>query len=29
MGFKKTGTFIALTVVMSAFVGMVFGWFFV
>jgi len=29
MGFKKTATFVALTVLMSTFVGMVFGWFFV
>ena len=29
IGFKKTAVFIVLTVVMSAFVGMVFGWFFV
>lgn len=29
IGFKKTATFVALTVVMSAFVGMIFGWFFV
>ncbi len=29
IGLKKTATFIALTVVMSAFVGMVFGWYFV
>ncbi len=29
IGFKKTATFVALTVVMSALVGMVFGWFFV
>jgi uncharacterized protein len=29
MGFKKTATFVVLTVLMSTFVGMVFGWFFV
>ena len=29
IGFKKTLTFVVLTVVMSTFVGMVFGWFFV
>ncbi|NLE38329.1 MAG: permease, partial [Pirellulaceae bacterium] len=29
IGFKKTATFVALTVIMSTFVGMIFGWFFV
>jgi uncharacterized membrane protein YraQ (UPF0718 family) len=29
IGFKKTLTFVVLTVIMSTFVGMVFGWFFV
>lgn len=29
IGFKKTAVFVILTVFMSAFVGMVFGWFFV
>jgi len=29
IGFRKTAVFVALTVVMSAIVGMVFGWFFV
>jgi len=29
LGFKKTATFVGLTVVMSAIVGMVFGWYFV
>ena len=29
IGFKKTLTFVILTVIMSTFVGMVFGWFFV
>jgi len=29
IGFKKTAVFVSLTVVMSAVVGMVFGWFFV
>jgi len=29
IGFKKTATFVGLTVVMSALVGMVFGWYFV
>lgn len=29
IGFKKTAVFVALVVVMSAVVGMVFGWFFV
>lgn len=29
IGFKKTATFVCLTVIMSAFVGMVFGWYFV
>ena len=29
IGFKKTFTFVVLTVIMSTFVGMVFGWFFV
>ena len=29
IGFKKTGMFVILTVVMSTIVGMVFGWFFV
>ena len=29
VGFKKTAVFVGLTVVMSAMVGMVFGWFFV
>ena len=29
LGFKKTAMFVFLTVIMSAIVGMVFGWFFV
>jgi hypothetical protein len=29
MGFKKTATFVFLTVIMSTFVGMIFGWFFI
>ncbi len=29
IGFKKTLTFVVLTVIMSTFVGMIFGWFFV
>ena len=29
IGFKKTLTFVVLTVIMSTIVGMVFGWFFV
>jgi uncharacterized membrane protein YraQ (UPF0718 family) len=29
LGFKKTLTFCILTVIMSTFVGMIFGWFFV
>jgi len=28
IGFKKTSVFVGLTVIMSAVVGMVFGWFF-
>ena len=29
VGFKKTAVFVLLTIVMSAVVGMIFGWFFV
>jgi uncharacterized membrane protein YraQ (UPF0718 family) len=29
IGFKKTLMFVVLTVIMSTFVGMIFGWFFV
>jgi uncharacterized membrane protein YraQ (UPF0718 family) len=29
IGFRKTLAFVVLTVIMSTFVGMVFGWFFV
>lgn len=29
MGFKKTATFVVLTVIMSTIVGMIFGWFFI
>jgi hypothetical protein len=29
VGFKKTVVFVLLTIVMSAVVGMIFGWFFV